>query len=936
MLALSGDIKRASRKQSLKEQAQSPKKIDAISRFGEYLKSYYNRSTIHSDDKLCIAPCTQFIDLMIVQQDSHKIHASSKGKDLAGVKNNLQLDDVVTPDSRFVYVEGPPGYGKSTLCCQLCRKWDTLKSLKRYKIVLHLKLRERRVHNATKLSEIFFHHDEDLSHNVVREVLKCEGDGVLLILDGFDEMPITVVRDQRSIIMSLISGHCLPKGHILLTSRPSTLHHMKHLPTGYRSLQIHGFNIDCMLQYMKNVFEPEMLHLVFSNPVTYSLMCIPINCAIIAKVYKEIESSGRQMPKTTTQLYTILILVLIKRHMISKGEWDEFSRVPTDLEGLPSDIIADLKKVSELAYCRHSLPEGAQLVFTDDDVGEGFQHLGLLIETKEMYVCEGAKSYYSFPHLSIQEFLAAWHVTCNRTLMSGDFFTDFNNSSLNAFWQFLAGLLHDCNVFPLDCIARNIQAIVRCLYEAQNSCKSLEGYKSPHYICTPFITINPIDLYAFGYVLARTSLQWDLHLGYCSRGMSHLVNSLKNASNTILGTISKLTVRTFEWAPDSLLRLEELPTCLLEQIGELDIQCYRNVPVTQPILKLFSSLCHLHTFTLYGLCLPDGSHLLLQAIRSSKFRNFCFVFDFILTVEEINELSECIAASSTLEHFKLLYEDRSDDDDDDYSENSDDCCVCFEEVFGFSAIVKAALSCSTLKALSTNIPFPPGGRISNNLESIEFKYSPHAVCSLQALFDCLCYIADMCKMPSMRSLEVTVDIPPIFDHAFDFPDLDDTFLVILNRSLHSNGAFANLDLHLHLSSNYQRCTFSQSLQTHPSLLLSRSSVSLSTEEDTFEMFSHSSDSLCDFSTEEDTFDSEPDDTTYTDCIFYPSGYPVPEGHLASFRIGKKCQSCPDLSQMQALHHIHPLLRDALGTGMLYYNSSNWDVYRILYQHQSAN
>ena len=44
-------------------------------------------------------------------------------------------------------------------------------------------------------------------------------------------------------------------------------------------------------------------------------------------------------------------------------------------------------------------------------VGEDFQSLGLVSEVKEMYVCEGAKSSYSFLHLSIQEFLAAWHVS---------------------------------------------------------------------------------------------------------------------------------------------------------------------------------------------------------------------------------------------------------------------------------------------------------------------------------------------------------------------------------------------------------------------------------------------------------------------------------------------------------------------------------------------
>ena len=67
----------------------------------------------------------------------------------------IAMDNIVTPDSHFVLAEGPPGIGKSTLCWELCRQWDTLKSLQDYKIVLQLKLRERRVQNASSLQEIY-------------------------------------------------------------------------------------------------------------------------------------------------------------------------------------------------------------------------------------------------------------------------------------------------------------------------------------------------------------------------------------------------------------------------------------------------------------------------------------------------------------------------------------------------------------------------------------------------------------------------------------------------------------------------------------------------------------------------------------------------------------------------------------------------------------
>ncbi len=67
--------------------------------------------------------------------------------------------------------------------------------------------------------------------------------------------------------------------------------------------------------------------------------------------------------------------------------------------------------MSELAY-NGLFKKDVQLVLTDDDIiEERFNHLGLMDEVKEMYVCEGASTSYSFLHLSIQEFLAAWHVS---------------------------------------------------------------------------------------------------------------------------------------------------------------------------------------------------------------------------------------------------------------------------------------------------------------------------------------------------------------------------------------------------------------------------------------------------------------------------------------------------------------------------------------------
>lgn len=118
--------------------------------------------------------------------------------------------------------------------------------------------------------------------------------------------------------------------------------------------------------------------------------------------------------------------------------------MPSSLADLPLEISSELKRVCEVAYSGLSKKD-IQLTFTNCDFGEAFKHLGLLVEAKEMFV-EGAKSFYSFPHLSIQEFLAAWHLVCSPLFNACDFFTIQGFVNLK---KFVAGLL-GCNNFPLQ------------------------------------------------------------------------------------------------------------------------------------------------------------------------------------------------------------------------------------------------------------------------------------------------------------------------------------------------------------------------------------------------------------------------------------------------------------------------------------------------------
>ena len=77
---------------------------------------------------------------------------------------------------------------------------------------------------------------------------------------------------------------------------------------------------------------------------------------------------------------------------------------------MPHKVHALLSSISELAYngiCTN-WGDSVQLIFSN--FPEGFETLGLMQSVPELYVTEGEDMSHNFLHLTLQEFLAAYHI----------------------------------------------------------------------------------------------------------------------------------------------------------------------------------------------------------------------------------------------------------------------------------------------------------------------------------------------------------------------------------------------------------------------------------------------------------------------------------------------------------------------------------------------
>ena len=401
-----------------------------LTKYKKYLQAYYNARALAPADKYLPTLHTPYINLAMISRDRHDrgerdeftLKTLHGGVDqILQSKSPIDIEDLLSSGSsgkpvRFILVEGPPGIGKSTFAWEVCRRWDEIESLRDYHTVVLLKLREKWVLNAMSLSDLFrYPFQPEFSRNIAQEVHESHGQHLLLVLDGFDEVSHSFHED--SVIKSILCRQLLPECTIILTTRPSAKATLESVcqPLADKHVEIIGFTEEERVRYITEVFskEPELqmnfLKYMFLVPHIKSIMYIPLNCAIIAQVYSESQSSHHlAIPRTRTQLYKALIHFLFVRHMkMKEGNREYTSMLP---EGLNKEDMDGFKVLAKFAFVSYHTCESKKVTFFKEDIPEGLVHFGFMNESTKMYPGKGVEKTFSFLHLSLQEYLTAWHI----------------------------------------------------------------------------------------------------------------------------------------------------------------------------------------------------------------------------------------------------------------------------------------------------------------------------------------------------------------------------------------------------------------------------------------------------------------------------------------------------------------------------------------------
>ena len=613
--------------------------------YRKYLQSYYKTRDLAAADKFLPTLDTPYISLAIVTSHSSNQDKSDEftkatlhgGVDqILKIKKPIVFQDLLTPSEgsnkpvRFILVEGPPGIGKSTFAWEVCRRWEDIPTLKAYDAVVLLKLHERWVLNATSLAELFRYPGEpEFSKTISKELNQSQGLNLLLILDGFDEVSHSF--HDNSVIKHILSRVLLPECTIILTTRPSAKSTLKidFQPLVNKHLEIIGFPEEERVKYITEVFseQPELqvnfLKYMFNVPHIKSMMYIPLNCAIIAKVCSESKHSSRlAIPRTRTQLYKVLIHSFLVRYMsFNSGGIACSSTLP---ERLPENEMDPFKTLAKFAFDSYHEGETKRVTFFEEDIPRGLVYFGLMNESIEMYADKGMERSYSFLHLSLQEYLAAWHIANSYSIHfqvayhhvvsdsdSKNFKEDFtyykgDNTEESAFITkvgpisstlrepavFLAGITGlECDSVqkPWEICFSDLNdnsIALRSLYEAQNP----SILASISFDRNLSIGHDPYDSYAVSYCISHCSNEVSLHItiNESSSSIEAFWRGLHDHCKSSVLRVNHLTVNIADVDAKSMHWLADTIKTFMTGVKHISIVNYRESIVS------FQSLFPLH------------------------------------------------------------------------------------------------------------------------------------------------------------------------------------------------------------------------------------------------------------------------------------------------------------------------------------------------------
>uniref|UniRef100_A0A8C5HR01 NACHT, LRR and PYD domains-containing protein 3-like n=1 Tax=Gouania willdenowi TaxID=441366 RepID=A0A8C5HR01_GOUWI len=327
---------------------------------------------------------------------------------------------------RTVMTKGVAGIGKTLLTHKVTMDWAEDKAQQEVHFTFPLTFRELNVLRGRSFSLVGLV-DHFFSGSKEAGICSFQDFLVMFILDGLDEcrLPLDFLSTQtltdvsestsvEALLINLIRGELLPSARLWITTRPAAAN---QIPPEFVDMvtEVRGFTDSQKEEYFRRRSTDKKQVRRFMSHIrtcrSLHIMChIPLFCWITATVLEDVLKSREEaeLPRTLTQIYSHYVVLQAKVKMV---KFDGGAATDPHWSPQSKEMMESLGK---LAF--EQLQKG-KLIFYESDLTE----CGMDLRAASVYsgvftqVFREESSLYqdkvfTFIHLSLQEFLAAFHV----------------------------------------------------------------------------------------------------------------------------------------------------------------------------------------------------------------------------------------------------------------------------------------------------------------------------------------------------------------------------------------------------------------------------------------------------------------------------------------------------------------------------------------------
>ena len=343
----------------------------------------------------------------------------------------LTTEEPVEPE--IICLIGNSGCGKTFLCKYIALLYGTYKLMK-FRYVLSIKCNNEDWHTMEKAREekeekvgshflrkflsICMPLIDSWSETLSKYLVKADGEGLLLILDGVDEFT-KCVPFKSTLLYTLLQRRMLTRAAILITSRPGQWNKLKE-EHGEQlkvdsNFQVLGFSpSDRDIYFKKRISTEDKLRdtkqLFFRHDEINQLSLIPVNASLFTSLFN---ATVNILSQTLTDLYTKLIIYIIRRQLSRMG-LKKLTKVSHFSEFHPS-VLECIDFIGEEAYegiFHRELSSREEDVSIQIDESQYLtERLGLMeVQVKELNLGQRV-NVWTYAHLTLQEYMAAVYLS---------------------------------------------------------------------------------------------------------------------------------------------------------------------------------------------------------------------------------------------------------------------------------------------------------------------------------------------------------------------------------------------------------------------------------------------------------------------------------------------------------------------------------------------